>query len=362
MTMDHPEPAEPASVLSAFFDVYGFQFELRSSCRSAFDGLCQDFAFFRSESRQGDRVLEIVLDSPGYENLPPLDAAIHTPRNIVYKDDKESLIDYHGRGIATHDRASGSFLVRSLDPDILYESAYLYLLSQCGEFLDAKGMHRVHALCISIRDRAVLVVLPMGGGKSTLAHDLLKHPQVKLLSDDSPLVDRAGNIHAYPLRIGLLPGSEGEVPEEHRRVIQRMGFGPKVSVSYEYFADRVAGQAEPGIVFFGTRSLSTDCRMERAGLFYGMRSLFSNCVVGLGLFQGVEFVLNRRITEMIPLIGVAASRLWSSWRLLRRSHVHHLRLGRNRELNSRMVVEQSERLFGNAREQSASTVTVRSVE
>ena len=35
------DSAAPEAVRRAFFDVYGYRFELRSSCRSAFDGLCQ---------------------------------------------------------------------------------------------------------------------------------------------------------------------------------------------------------------------------------------------------------------------------------------------------------------------------------
>jgi hypothetical protein len=346
LSQGEQESSGAAAVQRAFFDVYGYRFELRSTCPSAFDGLCQDFAFFHSDARGAERVVEVCFEDPQYDGLPACDAAIHTPRNIVYKTATDSFIDYQGRGIARHDRQSGSFRIQGLDEDILYEAAYLFLLSQCGEFLDRRGKHRVHALGVVIQGKAVVVLLPMGGGKSTLAYDLLKHPKVKLLSDDSPLVDRAGNLFAYPLRIGLLPGAEGEVPEQHRRVIQRMGFGPKVSVSYEYFADRVVAGAEPGIVFLGTRRLSNDCRIERAGLTMGLRRLLADCVVGLGLFQGVEFVLNRKLSELLPLAGVASSRLWSSWRLLRRSRVYRLGLGRDRELNARTVVAECERLLG----------------
>jgi hypothetical protein len=335
------------AVRKAYFDVYGYRFELRSTCPPAFEGLCQDFAFFRSDAQSGgERVIELRYEDPRYDNLPDWNAVIHTPRNIVYRRGGDSLIDYQGRGVARHDRASGGFRIEGLDADILYEAAYLFLLSQCGEFLDAQGKHRVHALGISIEGSAVLVLLPMGGGKSTLAYDLLKQPGVKLLSDDSPLVDRSGNLFAFPLRIGLLPGGEGEVPENQRRVINRMGFGQKISVSYQYFAERVVAGAEPGIVFLGSRSLSRDCRVERVGLARGLRTLFSDCVVGLGLFQGVEFVLNRHLRELLPLIGVASSRLWSSWRLLRRSQVYRLRLGRDRRLNAATLLNESRRLLG----------------
>jgi hypothetical protein len=37
-------------------------------------------------------------------------------------------------------------------------------------------------------------------------------------------VDRIGQLLAFPLRIGLLPGSKNSVLAEHRRVIDRMEF------------------------------------------------------------------------------------------------------------------------------------------
>lgn len=58
---------------------------------------------------------------------------------------------------------------------------------------------------------------------------------MQLLSDDSPFIDRQGRALAYPLRIGLLPGSEHVIPPEHRRTVQRMEFGEKNLVNYSYF-------------------------------------------------------------------------------------------------------------------------------
>ena len=68
----------------AYFDVYGYRFELRSTCGSAFDGLCQDFAFFRSDAQGGERLIDLCYADPEYDNLPDWDASIRTPRNIGF--------------------------------------------------------------------------------------------------------------------------------------------------------------------------------------------------------------------------------------------------------------------------------------
>jgi hypothetical protein len=322
----------------ASFDVYGYRFALLSNVAAPFEGIRQDYAFFRTEERPGDPLVEMSEQHPDYDALPATDAVLHTPRNAVYVADGVRYLDYHGRGIAEHDRRTDRFRIRSLSHDLLYEAVYLYLLSRCGEAFDTAGLHRVHALGLAVDGRAMLVMLPMGGGKSTLGADLLKHPEVRLLSDDSPLIDRRGGVHAFPLRLGLLPGHEDEVPPEHRRVIQRMEFGPKIVVGFEYFRDRVVAQAEPGLVLVGTRSLGRECRVEPLGLFDGLKAMAPHCIVGVGLFQGVEFLLSRRPAETLALAGVAWSRLRASWRLLRRSKVFRVSLGRDRDLNARTLL------------------------
>ena len=327
------------STFRASFDVYGYRFTLVSNASEPFEGIRQDYEFFRSEPRDDDPLVEMIDEAPDYDRLPATDAVVHTPRNAVYMANGVRYLDFHGKGVAEHDRASDSFRIRSRSHDLLYEAVYLYLLSRGGEAFDANGLHRVHAVGLAVAGKALLVMLPMGGGKSTLCADLLKHPDVKLLSDDSPLIDHRGRVHAFPLRLGLLPGHEDEVPAEYRRTIQRMEFGAKIAVNYNFFRDRVLPEAEPGLVLVGTRSLSRECRVERMGTLAGLRAMTPHCIVGVGLFQGVEFVLSRKPTETLRLAGVGWARTRACWTLLRKSRAYRVSLGRDRELNARTLLE-----------------------
>lgn len=335
-SLNGQSPVEGASPL---FDVYGYRFRVSSNSEWALDGIAQDFSYFRTEPNGGGALVEMVSAEPDYSSLPSIDAAVYTPRNVVYKIDGRSYIDYSGRGLAIHDPASGSFRITSLRKDLLYESAYLFLLSQIGQALDRNGLHRLHALAVSIRGKAILVLLPMGGGKSTLGGALLEHPEIKLLSDDSPFIDSSGNIHAFPLHLGLLPGQEETVPPEHRRRIDRMEFGVKHLVNIDYYADRLIGSAEPGLVLLGHRNLGEECRIERAGTVAALRAMVANCVVGLGLFHGLEFILSASPWELASKVSLGASRLSNCMALLRRSETCYLRMGRNVKENARAVVE-----------------------
>jgi hypothetical protein len=331
---------------SSAFDVYGFRFSIRGSSVQAIEGVSHDFAFFRAEPVGDEVTIEVLDEQPGYNNLPVCDASVYTPRNTVYRNRNRSYLDYNGKGLGVHEPDQRLFRIISRDAHLLYEASYLFLLSQIGQALDKKRWHRVHALAISLNGKAVLVLLPMGGGKSTLGAHLLRHPDVKLLSDDSPFVDHSATVHAFPLHLGLLAGSESEVPEEHRRFVDRMEFGPKFLVNYDYFADRVCPSADPGIVFLGSRTLSRECRIESAGMSAGLRAMVAGSVVGLGLFHGLEFMLERSPWELVAKANVGWSRLGNAYRLLRRSRICHLHLGRDPQANAAAVVEFSRGVLG----------------
>lgn len=327
------------TVSSCHFDVYGFRFTVRSTAEEALRGIEQDFAFFKSNT-PGAINIDLIEEDPPSDGLPLSDAIVYTPRNVTYRTGHLRYIDYHGRALGVQDTSTGTYKLYARDANLLYEATYLYLLSQLGSYLDKRGIHRMHALGITIKERAVLVLLPMGGGKSTLGLELLKRPDVQLLSDDSPFIDRKGNVLAFPLRLGLLPGSENAVPAEHRRVIDRMEFGPKHLVNYSYFKNRVQASAAAGIVFIGARTLAPTCRIEEAGPAAALKACIANCVVGVGLFQGLEFILRTSPFELFKNSVVGASRLRNCVKLLSRSRaVCHIHLGRNSQLNAETLVE-----------------------
>lgn len=328
---------------SVFLNIYGYHVELRSSCAGALQSLAEDFAFFRSEASGDARIVELFDAEPPYSDMPPLVASVYTPRNVSYRDETSTYIDYSGRALAIHDRVADGFRIYSRDADLLYEAVYLFVLAQSGEFFDSHGLHRVHALGVSIKGRAALVLLPMGGGKSTLGAHLLAWPDIEILSDDSPLIDRGGSIHAFPLRLGLLPGSPHSIPETYLRRINRMEFGPKLLVNYSYFAPRVRSRAEPCIIFLGRRSLSNDCTVTKAGTIAALFAMLPNCVVGMGLFQGMEFLFQRSAGAISAKAIVAWRRLRASFRLIRRSRIYYLTLGRDSAENARMVHDLLER-------------------
>ena len=334
---------EMTSARSRSFNVYGYCFSVRSPAEEPLWGIEEDFRFFSTEGPTNGVVVELFPEAPPMDAVPANDAVAYTPRNVVYREGGKRFIDYHGRALGIQDEATGDFKLYSQDTGLLYEAAYLYLLSQIGQRLDAAGLHRIHALGVVVKRRAVLVMLPMGGGKSTLGLHVLQHRQVQILSDDAPFVDRRGRLLAWPLRLGLLPGSENTVPAEHRRTIQRMEFGPKHLVNYSYFSGRVCPSAEPGLLFVGARTMTPYCRIERISRMAAVRSCMANCVIGMGLFQGLEFMLQSSAWELLKKATLGLSRIWNCWQLLRRSRALRIHLGCDADLNARTLVDFAEK-------------------
>jgi len=336
-----------SQTIRAAFNVHGFRFSVQGHAGAAVDGICEDFRYFSSESvlEADETMVELLRQRPSLDHAPPGDALIYTPRNVVYRAGGKRYIDYHGRGLGILNEASSSLKLYSEDTELLYEAAYLFLLSRIGQGLDQRGFHRLHALGVEVNGRAVLVLLPMGGGKSTLALHLMNLPGAHLLSDDSPWIDRTGRVLAYPLRIGLLPGSEQSIPAQHRRVIQRMEFGPKHLVNFSYFQDRVCDSAEPGAVFIGARTLLPECSIDEIGMAAALRPVIANGVIGLGLFQGLEFILQSSPWELFKKTGLGLSRMRNCRQLLRRSRLFRVHLGRDAELNARTLLQFAQKLF-----------------
>ena len=335
---------------AAGYNVYGFEFRVSGGCSFAREGLAEDFAYFAA-GQTGPDAIELELDEgePDYRGLPECDARFYTPRNTVYCVNGTRYLDFGGRGLGTFEGAARRFAMRSADPHLVYEAAYLFLLSQIGQYGDARGLHRLHALAMERQGRAVLALLPMGGGKSTLGAALLKRPEMRILSDDSPFIGRQGQALAFPLRLGLLEGREEEAPAEHRRLVRRMEFGPKYLVNYSYFAGKVAKEAAPGLVLLGRRTLAREGRLEPASYTETLKAMVPNLIVGIGLFQGLEYLLEHSAGELARKGGLGWSRLRNAHALIRRSKNYVFHMGRDVEANAQLVAELAEREFGPGR-------------
>jgi hypothetical protein len=322
-----------------WFDFYGLRVAVHSEDEGVLEDVHRDFSHFRATPGHTHSHIEIVSETPAWADLPSLPATLHSPRNIVYRDGNLSYLDYSGRGLMTVNHNQNSYRVYCVERDLAHEIAFLTMLSQVGEYLDSIGLHRVHALGVQAGGRATLILLPMGGGKTTLAMRVLGSQVIKLLSEDSPLVSRSGQVYPFPIRIGVRAGEEPpDAAAGYCRTVQRMEFGPKTLIDVAHFAQQIGQPCPIGSILLGERWLTGDPFIRPASRRAAIGPLIKNSVVGLGLYQGVEFVLERSAWEILGKAGLAGSRLLTSLQLVRRAQVYRFGLGPDVQQNAEMLI------------------------
>jgi hypothetical protein len=177
-------------------------------------------------------------------------------------------------------------------------------------------------------------MLPSGGGKTTLALRALESDAVTLLSDDSPLLDRQGRLHPFPLRIGVNVADAHLLPGGNGRVIERIEFHPKFALEVEAFVDRIhPGPARLRHLVIGRRALGATARLELVPHRTALGPLFRELVVGLGVYQGMEFVLQRGMRDVLREGRPALTRFACAVAALRGTQIWRFTTSRDRDRN-----------------------------
>ncbi len=220
----------------------------------------------------------------------------------------------HARVESENAGSSRRFRVAAGELADLHEQGYLAALSAVGEALDLRGLHRAHALGFEGgfegERSGVLVLLPSGGGKSALASLLLEKSAARIHSDETPLLDREGRLHPFPVRIALAPGlaaslgvfrSQGEGrPFKRRQYREKRLFEIPAARVAPVLPIRTIVVGRPG----GRAVLREGSRLEALG------ELGRSLVVGAGVAQMAEHLLR---AEGLPgLAAIAASRARAS--------------------------------------------------
>jgi hypothetical protein len=319
----------------ADLSVYGLRIAITGDWPAVIEEVRRDFAWFQRPVGESPALgLAIERRRPDYDAYGELRASFVTPRNVVYQDGDRTVVDYFGRALSVLDRPRNRLAIQGEDANLVHEAAYHFLLSRIGEHLDARGLPRLHALGVSSGGRAVALMLPSGGGKSTLALRALRDTEVRLLSEDSPLVDRRGRLHPFPLRIGVNPTDAESLPDGSVRRLDRMEFHPKMLLDLDAFADRIEPSPQPlRHLVIGHRSLGRNAHLEPLPRRAAVAPLFREAVVGVGLYQGMEFVLQRGLRDAVGQVRPALTRSACCATALTGARVWRLTCGQDHDRN-----------------------------
>ncbi|HEX5386556.1 MAG TPA: hypothetical protein VFW66_07665 [Gemmatimonadales bacterium] len=282
--------------------------------------------------------VRLTVSAPPYERIPP-DARrlLRTKDATVYRAGHVRFYDSGRLALVAYDMRAGHADVWSLDRDLLQEKCYLLVMTRVGDALDRRGLHRIHAMGMVYQGRALLCVLPSGGGKTTLAMALLEREGFRLLSEEVPLVCRRGRLHPFPVRLSVVQGTPLTVPDRFLQPFRRSRHGPKVLIDSRHYADRIAGDAAPGIICIGRRVGAGEAGLVKRSRFAGLAALLGSCVAGRGVPQLLEYLLHLDLGDVMRHAPVLWSRLRAAAALARRSTAYELRLGPDSEGNASLI-------------------------
>jgi GTPase SAR1 family protein len=317
------------------FSFYGFGIEVKCQDTQTLQNIQRDYSFFLSEEVVPKVIFEIFNEAPDYNKFPHIKANLYTPRNICYRQKNLYFIDYFGRGILVIDHCKDIYRVFCPDSHLRHEIVFLSILSLVGQNFDLRNIHRVHGLGLAVGNKAILILLPSGGGKTTLLLDIIKNEFVKLISEDSPLIDRSGKAFPFPIRIGVSRKDKPQdIPDAHLHFIKRMEFGPKYTIDIDVFKNKIAREPLPvEYILCGARCLGSESYIKPLSKHSALGELVKNSVVGLGLYQGIEFLFQEGIFELFKKSGVLFSRFKNASKVASRSKTYSFVIGSDRRKN-----------------------------
>jgi hypothetical protein len=118
------------------------------------------------------------------------------------------------------------------------------------------------------------------------------------------------------------------------RRLERMEFHPKLALDLEAFRHRIEPSPRPlAHVVVGVRSLGRTASLAPLPRRAAVGTVVREAVVGVGVYQGMEFVLQRGMRDVAGKAGTAVVRARCCAAGLRRARVWRLTLGRDHERN-----------------------------
>jgi len=320
------------------FNFYGVKIKVSSDSEDHLDEIRRDFSYFLSNNKICDINIETYFQDLPYNLIPQVKASLYLPSAIAYDHENTRYVDYNGQALTIYNYPIEKGQVYSENKELLHEISYLLILSRVGELLDRKGIHRIHALGISISGKAALCLLPMGAGKTTLALDLLKYKEIKLLSDDMVLIDKKGRILPFPLRIGVDRQINLDIPSKFLREFHRRQYGVKTLIDIEYFQDKIATISSPWVIFIGERKFSTQAKIESINKIKAIWPFVRDGIIGLGLPQIVEYFLRNNLKDLNK-IPVILSRIFTSFKIILYSKIYKFVIGQDKEKNAKVLID-----------------------
>ena len=321
-------------------NIFGLYVSLTTKSNELFERVKKDFSFFQEFGKGEARpmILGAHLEKPDYSLLEGAKRWRISKNSITYDKKNLRYNDYHGKLLSAYDYAREEGNLWSEHIEKLHEVTYLLILSLTGKKLDVLGYHKIHAMGLVYRGVCLVGMMESGVGKSTLLGELLNDSAVHLLSDDTPLIDREGRVHPFPLRLGFHRLPKGLRVRDYKSNvyhIEREHHGRKVLVCLNGIANPVAKNGyRKLLVFEGRRIKGEGIIISQRGFLPFFYALLKHMVVGLGCPLILEYFWRRGPRDFFVKTSIALLRLRCALKLVWNHDFYSVCLGENPRKNA----------------------------
>lgn len=277
------------------FNIYGYCIEISSTDYPLRDlKVCSDFRFFAVKDA-GHPKLQIKIKkletftlrgiAIGKTSMCQVRQVSVSHRQLVYRKDDQTLALVNDSSDSNLRKIEINAANAAIIDDVLY-----FIVNSCsGEYLDYKGLMRIHALSFSSPNRGGVVYGFPGAGKSTVAVGLLQNESVRIFSDEISILDINNQmLLPFPIRLAV-----AEISDKTGLATKfNYFFNTKYLISLDN--EKIAQRC--GLTHFHFLDNS------KKPIFYYLLSI----VLGIGLIQMWEYLV--RFNNLPTLLRIAFNR------------------------------------------------------
>lgn len=293
------------------FEIFGLAVKVNTAHAELIDRLKNDFgAFPLNSDLKPFMEIDIFYQFPIFDDIPKMPSTGQSENSIYYDVGNTRFNDYYGDALSIIDYNTEKVKLYALDVHLLHELSYLVILSRTARKMDLMGYHKLHASAVFLNGKAHVFMLPSKGGKSTLLKNILEqYPKAMIISDDSPVFDKFGNLYSFPLRIGL----NDDQLEGHYIKLNRRKHGTKYLylLMDRLFPYKNKIEASNVVLYTGNRGRVVKTQISEGKLTRIAKALLLNGIIGLGLPIIKEYFLRKTLLSIFENFFILCLRVYS---------------------------------------------------
>lgn len=305
-----------------------------------------DFAKFlitvQEDSPSSYDSIEVLVQTPPWDLLPPKVAIKQTDTSIIYEENGVRYNDYHNKALSIVDTNTKHAVIYSDQVDLAHELGFLLILSKSGKKMDLEGLHKIHAMGVQLNNTNIIFMASSKTGKSSLFLELLKDPQVKIYSDDTPVINSQGEILPFPFRIGI--NNREEAPEYINKdfiyTLNRRAHGQKHLIPLSAINRDIAHyqKNQRTVLIVGVRTRG-ESRIQTISTLEMFKHLQKHMVIGVGLPMVLEYFLESGLRDLLKRFLIIFKRSKAALALVTKAECYLFECGPDIEYNSKLLKE-----------------------